>query len=396
VLSIETLITRLFAGRDPLPQPPEAKASATGRLIAFHAQGAPVWTPRDYAALAREGFQKNPVVYRCARLVSEAAASVPWLLHEGGRELDDHPLLGLLARPNARQAGPALMEAVYGYLQVSGNAYLEAASVDGEIRELHALRPDRMKVIPGADGWPEAYEYTVSGRSVRFDQAAGPGETPPVLHLSLFHPADDHYGMGPLEAAGTSLDLHNAYGAWNKALLDNAARPSGALVYEGEGSLSLDQFERLKSELEETYQGAANAGRPLLLEGGLSWQAMGIAPRDMDFIEARREAARDIALAFGVPPMLLGIPGDNTYANFAEANRALWRHTVLPLVNRTAQALAHWLGPAFGETLALSYDADAIDALSSDREALWARLEAASFLTDDEKRIAVGYGARDR
>ena len=93
--------------------------------------------------------------------------------------------------------------------------------------------------------------------------------------------------------------------------------------------------------------------------------------------------------------MLLGIPGDNTYANYAEANRALWRHTVLPLINRTAQALAHWLSPAFGEGLQLSFDSDAIDALSADREALWARLEAASFLTDDEKRLAVGYGASE-
>jgi len=390
VLSINTILTRLFA-----PRVPEAKASATGRLIAFHAQGQPVWTPRDYSALAREGFQKNPVVYRCVRLISEAAASVPWLLHEGERELDDHPLL---ARPNARQSGPALMEAVYGYLTVSGNAYLEAASVDGAVRELHALRPDRMKVIPGPDGWPDAYEYTVSGRSVRFDQTQGlqgPQSSPPILHLSLFHPSDDHYGMGALEAAGTALDLHNASASWNKALLDNAARPSGALVYEGEGALSLDQFERLKRELEDNYQGAANAGRPMLLEGGLAWQAMGISPKDMDFIEARREAARDIALAFGVPPMLLGIPGDNTYANYAEANRALWRHTVLPLINRTAQALAHWLSPAFCEGLRLSCDTDAIDALSADREALWARLEGASFLTDDEKRLAVGYGASE-
>ncbi|MEJ8573137.1 phage portal protein [Microbaculum marinum] len=396
MVSFPTFLTRLFAAGGG-SGPPEAKASATGRLIAFHAQGRPVWTPRDYAALTREGFQKNPVVYRCVRLICEAAASVPWLLHEGERELDRHPLLTLLARPNARRSGAELMEAVYGHLLVSGNAYIEAAGVAGEICELHALRPDRMKVVPGADGWPEAYEYTVSGRSVRFDQGrmeTGSGPAP-ILHLTLFHPSDDHYGMGPLEAAGMALDLHNASADWNKALLDNAARPSGALVYEGEGALSQEQFERLKRELEDNYQGASNAGRPLLLEGGLAWQAMGISPKEMDFMEARHQAARDIALAFGVPPMLLGIPGDNTYANYQEANRALWRQSVLPMVGRTAQALAHWLGPAFGDGLRLSVDLDAVEALSADREALWARLTAADFLSDDEKRLAVGYGAAD-
>jgi HK97 family phage portal protein len=100
------------------------------------------------------------------------------------------------------------------------------------------------------------------------------------------------------------------------------------------GQLSEDQFERLKRELEDSYQGKANAGRPLVLEGGLDWKPMSLSPKDMEHIEAKHVAAREIALAFGVPPMLLGIPGDNTYANYAEANRTFWRQTVLPLVGR--------------------------------------------------------------
>src|ERR687888_666702 len=76
----------------------------------------------------------------------------------------------------------------------------------------------------------------------------------------------------------------------------------------------------------------------------------------------------------GVPPMLLGISGDNTYANYQEANRTFWRQTVLPLVNRTARSLSAWLAPAWGEPIALKPDLDAI-------EALWAGLERASFLT---------------
>jgi HK97 family phage portal protein len=123
---------------------------------------------------------------------------------------------------------------------------------------------------------------------------------------------------------------------------------------------------------------------------------MGLTPKDMDFMEAKNGAAREIALAFGVPPMLLGIPGDNTYSNYREANRALWRQTVLPLAGRTAEALGAWLAPAFGEGLRLWYDADQNEALSADREALWKRVGEATFLTDDEKRAAVGYGGRER
>jgi HK97 family phage portal protein len=371
----------------------EGKASRTAKLIAWAAGGQPVWTPRDLASLAREGFAKNAVVYRSVRMIAEAAASVPLFLFDGESEVDEHPLLALLAKPNPAHCAPDLFEAWYGHLLVAGNAYLEAVSVNGTVRELHVLRPDRMKVVPGADGWPEAYDYTVGGQTVRFRQEAGDGVRP-ILHMALFHPLNDHYGMSPLEAAAAAIDIHNASGAWNKALLDNSACPSGALVYSAkDGQLTPEQFERLKAELEASFQGAKNAGRPLLLEGGLDWKAMAFSPKDMDFISAKHVAAREVALALGVPPMLLGIPGDNTYSNYAEANRSFWRQTILPLVIRTAKALSGWLGPGFdeGAGLELRPDLDAIEALSTEREALWERVRVADFLTINEKRAAVGY-----
>jgi HK97 family phage portal protein len=285
---------------------PEAKASRTAQLVALQTQGRARWTPRDTAALAREGYMKNAIVHRAVRLVAENVASVAWLAYDGAAEHDSHPLLDLIARPNPRQDGAALLEGVVAHLQLAGNAYIEAVTLDGRPRELHALRPDRMRVVPGSDGWPEAYEYHVAGRSVRFEQGQG---FAPILHLTHFHPLDDHYGFAPLEAASVAVDTHNAAAAWNKALLDNAARPSGALVYSGpeQAVLSDGQFERLKRELEEEYQGAKNAGRPLLLEGGLDWKAMSLSPKDMDFLDAKHNAAREIALSFGVPPMLLGM-----------------------------------------------------------------------------------------
>lgn len=374
--------------------PPEAKHSAAAPLLALQLQGRAVWTPRDFAALAREGFQRNPIAYRAVRLLAESAASVPLLLYDGANEIEAHPLLDLLARPNPRLTGAAFRESLAGHLLVAGNAYAEVVCLEGTPRELHVLRPDRVRVVPGPDGWPMAFDYTVDGRAIRLPQDAEP--LPSVLHLTQFDPLDDHYGFAPLAAAARAIDMHNAAAGWNKALLDNAARPSGALVYQGDGkTLSADQFERLKQELEDSYQGAMNAGRPLLLEGGLTWTSMSLSPRDMDFLEARREAAREIAIAIGVPPMLIGIPGEATYANYQEANRAFWRQTVIPLVRRMAASLAQWLTPAYGVTgLRLEPDIDQVEALSAEREALWRRLSAAEFLSEDEKRAAVGYGPR--
>ncbi len=381
---------------------PEAKASRAARLVAIESGGRARWTPRDYAALAREGFIANAIVHRAVKLVAESAASVTYLAYEGDAAREPHPLTSLLARPNPRQEQAAFLEAVCAHLLLAGNAYVEAVTLDGqgsrEVRELYALRPDRMRVVPGPDGWPEAYEYAVAGRTLRFEQnarlAAGldPG-VPPILHLAQFHPLDDHYGLSSLEAAVVAVDTHNAGSRWNKALLDNAARPSGALVYSaGEGSvLSDNQFERLKRELAEQYQGAVNAGRPLLLEGGLDWKAMSLSPKDMDFLEAKHTAAREIALAFGVPPMLLGIPGDNTFANYQEANRVFWRDTVLPLASRIGASLSQWLAPAFGE-VRLVVDTDELPALAADQAAKWAQVTRAPFLTLNEKRAMTGFG----
>ena len=375
--------------------PAETKTSAANALISLQRLGQPAWTPRDYASLARAGFEKNVIAYRCVRLAAEAAASAPLAVVEDGAVMTDHPLAALLAAPNPEQSGAELLESFYGFLQTAGNAYLEAAVVDGVPRELYALRPDRMKARLGPGGWPEAWDYSVGGRVATFRK---PEEgLSPILHLKLFHPTNDHYGLSPLEAAASSVDLHNAASAWNKALLDNAARPSGALIYkgpEGAENLSAEQFDRLKTELEGAYQGAAHAGRPLVLDGGLEWRSMSLSPAEMDFLQAKNNAAREIALAFGVPPMLLGIPGDNTYSNYREANLAFWKQTVLPLVKKTAAALTAWVKPVYPGASFVCQTA-AIDALSAERDQLWLRVSRADFLSDDEKRVALGLASRE-
>lgn len=367
---------------------PEIKDSRSRPLIAFSAGGRARGTPNDYASLAERGFGRNPVAYRCVRMIAEAAASVPLgVFANGGRE-DAHPLARLLARLNPEQSGAEWLEGLYGAPQTARNAYAEAVGEEAP-EELWYLRPDRMKVVPGRAGWPKAWEYSVDGRSVRIGRRADGWA--PVMHLKLFHPTDDHYGFSPLEAAMAAADVHNASGAWNKALLDNAARRSGALVYgakDGE-RLTAEQFEGLRAQVEESHDGRMNAGRPMILEGGLDWKPMSWTPADLDFIAGKHAAAREIALAFGVPPQLLGISGDATYANYREANVAFWRGTVVPLVRKTASALTGWLGARFGDAK-VEADLEAVPAPQPERDALWARLEAASFLTDDERRKMAG------
>ena len=381
-----SFLNRLFA------RPQETKVSRVAPMIALSGLGRPVWSTRDTTELTGLGYMRNAVAYRCIRMIAEGAASLHYNVFREGDELDNHPLRALLLTPNPRQTGADLFEALFVNLLCFGNAYLEVVADGLTPREVYCLRPDRVRVIPGPDGWPEGYDYAVGGHSVTLRNDGVP--LPQVLHLKMFDPLDDHYGMAPLAAAQVALDIHTAASMWNKALLDNSARPSGALVYAADGAnMSDEQFARLKEELETTFSGALNAGRPILLEGGLDWKPLALSPKDMDFMEAKSAAAREIALALGVPPLLLGLPGDNTFANYAEANRALWRQTIIPLAQRAMQAIAHWLAPAYEPGLQLDLDLDRVEALAPERDALWKRLETASFLDDSEKREQAGFPA---
>ncbi len=372
-------------------QPTETKASATGPVIAYGGAGRVAWSPRDVVSLTKTGFAANPVGFRSVKLIAEAAAALPLVLQDESQRFDTHPLLDLLARPNAAQGRAELFEAFFGQLLLTGNGYFEAVpGQDGLPGELHVLRSDRMSLVPGADGWPVAYDYTVGARKHRFHVGEG---TTPICHVKAFHPQDDHYGLSPLQAAATAIDVHNAASRWSKALLDNAARPSGAIVYngaDGQAQLSADQYDRLLAEMETHHVGARNAGRPMLLEGGLDWKPMGFSPSDMEFQKTKEAAAREIAQAFGVPPMLIGIPGDATYANYQEASRAFYRLTVVPLVSRVAASVGHWLAGFTGESVVLKPDLDQVPALSAERDQQWRRVADASFLSDAEKRSLLG------
>lgn len=376
--------------------PIEQKASAAARVVAWQVAGRVAWSSRDSQSLIRSGFLGNPVGFRCVKLIAEAAAALPLVLQDQQQRFEQHPILALLARPNVAQGRAELLESLFGQLLLTGNTYVEAVAGDmGLPVELHVLRSDRVSVLPGTDGWPSGYEYKVGSRKHRFEMT---GARAAICHIKSFHPQDDHYGLSPLQAAAMAVDVHNSASRWSKALLDNAARPSGALVWkgsDGQGSMADDQFRRLSDEIEANFQGARNAGRPMVLEGGLDWKPMGFSPSDMEFQKTKEASAREIALAFGVPPMLLGIQGDATYANYQEANRAFYRLTVVPLVTRVAAALVDWLSGFDGAVLSLKPDLDQVAALSAERDAQWARVSSAAFLSRSEKRSLLGLPPED-
>ena len=337
---------------------------------------------RSYGVLVREAYERNAIAQRAVRIVAEGVGGAPLAC------ADDH----MIALATETSAGQSLLETLAAQLLLHGNAFVRIIqTTDGNPAELFALRPDRVTIEAGADGWPVTYVYGSGETAERFD-AQPPDGRAQVVHIKSFHPTDDLNGMGCLGAAAEAVAVHNAAARWNRALLANGARPSGALIYDpGDGlNLSEDQFRRLKEELAANFSGETNSGRPLILDGGLKWQTMSLTPADMDFAALKAAAAREIALAFGVPPMLLGLPGDNSYANYREANKALWRLTLLPLAGKILGALSEALSGWFANA-SLAVDLDRLPALSEDRERLWSQVSTADFLTREEKRGLLGF-----
>ena len=337
---------------------------------------------RSYETQFDEVYRRNPVGQRAVRLV---AGMLGGLTIDGPSTSSGQTAVALVK-------ASGLLEGITASLLLQGNAYVQLiAGADDQPLELCPLRPERVQVVSDERGWPVGYLYRAGARVTRVNRLDPFGRIQ-LAHIKALHPRDDHYGMGCIEAAIAAASVHNRASRWNKSLLDQGARPSGALSYEpADGSvMSAEQFKRLKEELASEFSGSGNAGRPMLLEGGLKWQALSLTPADMDFVALKEGAARDIALAFGVPPVLVGLPGDATYANAREAGRALYRQTILPMAGKILDALgamlSDWLGP-----VSLSVDTDQISELAEDRAALWQAVGSASFLSDAEKREMLGF-----
>lgn len=380
----------------------EVKQSAAGPAISAFSVGRPVWTKRNYEGFAREAYGINAVAHRCVKLIAQSCASPPWLLSDrGGVEIEEHPLLDLLNKPNPMNGGAQFWEAFYAYLMLAGNSYIEHVQAKGKANpELWALRPDRMQIIPGQYGTPQAYRYEVNGRRIDWDVDPRTGRSD-VLHVREFNPCDDWYGLSRVEPAAYGVDRHNAAAAHNKALLDNGARPSGALVFKpisagtGEPSQSApaEVLKAAEDRLQDRYGGPDNAGRPMVLGGNVEWEEMGLSPKDMDFGKNKDDAGRDIATSFGVPHILI-VPGEATYNNLREARLWFWEDTVLPLINTGLDAMNAWLAPVYGDGLTIAVDLDDIPALEPRREAKRTSVTMLfdkGLLTSDEARAELDY-----
>lgn len=375
--------------------------------LSYRQVGQAVYSPTTYEGFSREGYAKNVMVYRCIYMIAKAISGIQIELYQkrvaGGKEMEieTHPLLDLMRQPNPLESGKDLTDAVISYFLLTGNFLLEQTKLGGNQKysekpplELWAVSPGKIKIKVGAKGYPARYELCTPDliKYWDFDPIKLKSN---LIHMKSFNPNDLWWGQSPLQAAMLALDQSNAADKWNLSLLQNSATPSGVmkvLVSDSNptGSLSEKQFQNLKEELEYNYSGPRNAGRPMLLEGGLDWTQISLSPKEMSFLENKKVTSADIATVFGVPLELVGL-GQKTFNNYAEARCAFYEETVLPLYDSLLNKYNNCITPSFGQGLRLGYDPDDIEALEYKRAAKFTSIASVNFLTQNEKRKHVGY-----
>ena len=382
----------------------EPEKKMEGRVAQYFGVG-PTHKNYKYEDLAKEGYLKNAIVFRCVNEISSGASAVKYQLFNGDEELEYHPLINLLDRPNPLQSNFEFMKALSSYLLLSGNSYILKTGTENQApKELHLLRPDRMKIKGSGKSIPERYDYIIDGK-VKATYAVNPvNGNSEVKHIKLYNPMDDLYGCSPLSAAAVEVDQHNLSSQHNISLLNNGARPSGAIVFKATDdsgfavNLTDSQRQQLITDLNKRFTGVSNASRPMLLEGDFDWKEMGLSPKDMDFMNLKHMATTDIALCFGVPSQLVGVPDSQTYANVAEARLALYEETIIPHIKQIESDLNEWLVPMFDERLKLKFDIDGIPALAERKRKIYENITSAvreGIMTRNEARSQIGLEAVD-
>lgn len=378
------------------PKKIQEKATDIHRAIIRFLGVEPRWSERDYGNFAKEGYNQNVWVFACIQAIAQGVASVPWVLYKKGpggelTEISDHPILKLIEKPNEFTSQSEFFEAYAAFALIAGNAYIDMVgpSETAPPMEMWLLRPDRMAIIPDKENYISGYLYQYEDQKVKLPLSR-------ISHLRSFHPLDDFYGLSPVEPAARGIDNNNAANAWNNALLNNGARPSGAFV--SEQSLTEGQYTTLQENINKNHTGTANAGKPLLLEGGIKWQEMSMSPRDMDFSTGKKMSTVEICAAFRVPPEIVGFAETKTYSNYQEARKALYEDAVIPMLNKIRDKMNADVVSKFDGNLYLGYNKDEIEALQENRDAVYKRSIDAyqgGLITKNEGRNEIGYDDAD-
>tara|TARA_R110000823_G_C15921463_1_gene498712 strand:+ start:185 stop:1468 length:1284 start_codon:yes stop_codon:yes gene_type:complete len=346
----------------------------------------------DDLKLQEEGYKENAVVFRCIDMIAQEVAKVPFQLYQNDKLLEKHPLLELLLNPNPMQSKSEYIIDVISNKLISGNAYLEAAyaktSSDTVLRPpifLYSHNPSNIDIIKGSNGMPHEYKYTLNGSSISFPVSTYGRSN--ILHLKTFNPTDSWYGFSKIQAASQNIDYVNLSNEWNNNILKEGGNVSGVIEISDKISYTPQQMEDVRVSMKK-FKGSQSKSI-MSLPNGMTYKQMALSPNDMNFLEGTKVSAQFIAFVFGVPYDLVNTD-QAKYENLEKAKELLWDNAVKPNLEHLITEMNTWIVPRYGKGLRLSYNEDAVEAISTKRDRKRQSLEGVTFMTVNEKRLAMG------
>lgn len=372
----------------------ESKKNPIGNFLVLGNKKA--FGSHEATAFIKEGYQYNPIIYRCIKQITSGLADINIEVHNKKTKqlVEDHPVMKLLDKPNPVTGCDTFIKNLFTDYLITG----EMSAVRYPLKsknpvEIWAVNSSNIVINKGEGGLPASYEYDSNGvkRIFKVNQLNGRSD---IFFQKMYNPLDYWRGMSPLKAASLAGDTHNHGMKWNNSLLQNSGRPSGIVTLEGASSPEI--IERLKEYFKKTFQGSKNAGEIPVLTDGADWKPMDHSPKDMDNINGLKEMSKYIANVYGIPLPLID-DTKSTFNNMESSKEALWTDTIIPLFNEFLEHFGNWLLPLYGEDLIFKANLDSVPALEPARTRLFDRMIKAKdsgMISIDEGREALGFDKR--
>lgn len=385
-----------------------------------------VWNPENDDTYINKGYRFNSTIYSIVNLITKTASTIPFMVYEVKNEnelkryksmtsgnfnsnamlqskilqkkalveIEDTELHELLNRPNPAQSYNAWLQEVVAFGKLTGNRYIygispESGPNQNKYSELYVLPSQSVEINSGGIFDPIKY-YTLDYNGEYKIEAED------VCHIKDFNPYYDGtgshlYGMSPLKAGLRSLDANNEALTTGVRYLQN--QTARGVLMSDEGDLNEVQARQLKDKFRQQYQGANNAGDVIITPKKLSWVNFGLNASDLSLIEQYNASIKDLCNIYNVPVQLLNNTDSSTYNNMNEAKKSLYVNSVIPELNKIKDELNRWLTPQYGDKLYIDFDYTNIPELQEEMDKVVNQMTQAWWLTPNEKRAAMSYGA---
>lgn len=328
------------------------------QILSMQTADVPIYTELTVRKAVREGYKISGDVYRCVREIVQAASAIPWVvLDKEGEIIPGHDFTKVWSHPNKQFSGQDNMELIIAHQLLVGNALIQPIIVGGRPREYWVCMPDLIHPIPGSgpNEWLKGYEVTSADGK---QQIVPPDQ---FIHFMFLNPGNLYWGIGPLQAIARTVDTDNEAQDTQKISMQNRGIPDG--IFETD-ALTNEQYEEAERQIKERYLTKERRRMPWIIAGA-KWHQMSLTPIEMDFIKSRLTNKRDIAGAFGISSIFLGDMEHSTYANMAEARKALYQDVVIPMLDDIKSTLNLRIAPMYPE-ITISYDTSKVVALRED------------------------------